>query len=196
MAKSPAGSCSPRPRLTTMSLIMAALLLFTLGVELLEIGPKFAGFLFVLDAGEDHLGARDFGLRILDVFLESRLAPDDAGILVGVGVAIVGRGAGVAAVETIELGPDLVLRAFADGMAGKAFLEGLLAGRHVLRACRVARQRGRQRQNTPCYLHCLVPNKSRPRSPGRPARFRNGFASPMCQPSNGWYRSGSKVTAK
>src|SRR5450631_488886 len=92
-------------------------LLLSIRSELLEIGPKVAGFLFVLDAGEDHLGARNLGARILDVVLEGRLAPDDAGVLVGVGIAEAGRAAGMAAVEAVELGAGEVLRAFADAMA-------------------------------------------------------------------------------
>ena len=66
--------------------------------------------------------------RILDVFLEGRLAPDDAGVLVGVGIAVIGCGAGMAAIEAIEFGADFVLRPFPDGMAGEAFPERLLAG--------------------------------------------------------------------
>ena len=56
-------------------------------------------------------------------------------------IAVVRRGAGMAAVEAVELGADLVLRAFADRMAGQAFLERLLAGGHVLRLRGSRRQR-------------------------------------------------------
>src|SRR4051794_39764080 len=40
------------------------------GVELLEISPQVAALLFVLDAGEYHLGAGNLRARISDVFLE------------------------------------------------------------------------------------------------------------------------------
>jgi len=63
-------------------MLTGTLLFFALGVELFEIGPQVAGFLLVLDAREDHLGTRNLGARILDVFEECRLAPDDAGFLV------------------------------------------------------------------------------------------------------------------
>ena len=64
---------------------------------------------------------------------EACLIPNDAGLLVGVGIAVAGCAAGFAAVEAVELGADLVLGPFANGMAGKAFLERLLAGGYVLR---------------------------------------------------------------
>ena len=58
-------------------------LLLAVGRELVEEIPQVAGLLLALDADEHHLGAGDLGLRILDVFLERRLAPGDPGILVG-----------------------------------------------------------------------------------------------------------------
>src|ERR1039458_5141037 len=76
--------------------------LFPIRAELLEIGPETIDFLFILDAGEDHLGARNLGARVLDVVLEGRLAPYDAGDLVGVGIAEAGRAAGMAAVEAVR----------------------------------------------------------------------------------------------
>lgn len=54
------------------------ILLAAVGLELRDVGPQVVDLLVVLDAGEDHLGARDHGLRIVDVFLEVRLVPDDA----------------------------------------------------------------------------------------------------------------------
>jgi hypothetical protein len=55
-------------------------------VELRNIGPQIAYFLFVLDASEDHLGARNLGARVLDVFLEDRLGPGDPGTLVRIAI--------------------------------------------------------------------------------------------------------------
>src|ERR1700761_4115768 len=101
--------------------------------------PEIVDLLFVLDAGEGHLGARNLGFGILDVLLELGLVPGDAGVLVGVRVGVIRRGSGLAAVEPVELRADLVLGAFADGVAGKAFVEGRFAGGDVLR------QRGRCR---------------------------------------------------
>src|ERR1700674_3326829 len=75
------------------------LLLLAGGVELLEVGPQIGGLLLVLDAGEHHLGPRYLGPRILDVFLERRLVPGNAGVLVGLAVSEPFDGAGLASVE-------------------------------------------------------------------------------------------------
>src|SRR5580700_4826184 len=61
----------------------------TVGIELFQVGPKVVDLLIVLDAGESHFRARDFGLRIFDVFLEGRLIPDDARILVGIAILVI-----------------------------------------------------------------------------------------------------------
>src|SRR6266852_2100760 len=98
-------------------------------VVLREKRPEIVDFLLVLDAGERHLGAGNLRLRILDVFLELRLVPGDAGILVGIGIGIAVGGAGLAAVQSVEFRADLVLGALADGVAGHAFVERRLAGR-------------------------------------------------------------------
>src|SRR3569832_2133268 len=90
------------------------LLLLAVGAERAEIGPEALGFLLVLDAGEDHLGARDLDARVLDVFEELRLVPGDARLLVGLGIAVSRRGAGMASVYAVELGAALVLGAFDD----------------------------------------------------------------------------------
>src|ERR1700676_2993512 len=86
-------------------------------VELRNIGPEVVDLFLVLDAGKRHLGAGDLRLGVLDVFLELRLVPGDARILVGVGVGIIRRRAGLAAVEPVQLRADLVLGAFADRVA-------------------------------------------------------------------------------
>src|ERR1700736_1175111 len=100
----------------------AALLLAAVGLELAHVGPQVARFLLVLDAREEHLGAGNPGARVLDVFLEGRLAPGDARILVGVAVVVAFGGAGLAAVDAVELRTDLVLRVLADVVAGHALL--------------------------------------------------------------------------
>src|SRR6476660_189221 len=54
-------------------------------VELLEVGEHVVDVGFAAPAGEDHLFAVDLRLRVLYVFLEGRLVPGDAGILVRLG---------------------------------------------------------------------------------------------------------------
>ena len=120
--------------------IKSPLLLLALGVELLEVGPQIGALVFVLDAGEHHLGAGNLGARILDVFVEHGLVPGDAGILVRVGVIVALDGAGLAALEAVEHGADLVLGVRADRMAGQALLERVFARGEVLR--RRAARRG------------------------------------------------------
>src|ERR1700761_3518985 len=106
----------------------------TMRVELANIGPQIVDLLLVLDAGEGHFGVRYHGARALDVLLECRLVPDDAGVFIGVGIVEIRHRAGMAAVEAIELGADLVLRAGPDGMAGRAHIEDLLAFAGILSA--------------------------------------------------------------
>ena len=80
------------------TLIMAAALIAaSTGAGLAQdvAGPQVADLLLILDADERHFGVWDFGPGILDVFLEGRLTPDDAGILVGVGIAVIRDGAGL-----------------------------------------------------------------------------------------------------
>src|SRR5260370_35139510 len=62
------------------------LLLTATSSELLEIAPQIREFLVALDAGKNHLGARNLRSRIFVVFLESFLFPGDAGVLVCIGV--------------------------------------------------------------------------------------------------------------
>src|SRR6185437_9990826 len=139
----------PKPRLTTISLIMVqhskpslrslchsirrsrrgidqgqaslivpihpprrTLLFVPVRTELFEVGPQVAGLFFVLDAGENHLGVGNLGAWILDVFLEGCFVPSDAGILVGVRVAVLGDRAGMTTVEPVEHGADLVFCPF------------------------------------------------------------------------------------
>src|SRR5262249_32810026 len=123
------------------------------GAELLDIRPLIGYLVLALDAGENHLGALNLGARILDVFLERLFAPGNARVLVGVGIIVPGRAAGFAAVDPIELGTDLVLGVLADRVARQAFLERLLARRHVLRPC-ATRRGGESRRNQhprPCH---------------------------------------------
>src|SRR5215470_18732409 len=102
-------------------------------VVLRNVRPEGVRLVLVLDAGEHHLGAGNFSLGIPNVFEEDILIPGDAGILVGVGIGIALDAAGLAAVEAVEHRADLVLGAFADGVAGQALVERRLAGIGVLR---------------------------------------------------------------
>src|SRR5581483_4603214 len=122
-----------RPSVRRAAGAASALLLLAVLVELRDVGPEVATFLLVLDAGEHHLGAGNFGLRVRDVFEELILVPGDAGALVGVGIVEPFDCAGLAAVEPVEHRPDFVLGAFTDRMTGEALLEGVLAGGDVLR---------------------------------------------------------------
>jgi hypothetical protein len=57
------------------------------------------------------------------LFLEGRLIPDDARILVGIGILVIRDATGLAAVQAILFGTDLVLRARADAVADQTLLE-------------------------------------------------------------------------
>src|SRR5262245_35693234 len=103
-------------------------LLLAVGAELLEIGPQVVGLGLAPQPDEHHLGAGDLGLRVLDVVLEGRLVPGEAGALVGARIAVAVDGARLAPVERIERRADLVLGPFADRVAGDALLEHDLAG--------------------------------------------------------------------
>ena len=56
---------------------------------------------------KSHFGARDFGLRIFDVFLEGRLIPDDARILVGIGILVIRDATGLRPSRPFWAGPIL-----------------------------------------------------------------------------------------
>jgi hypothetical protein len=92
------------------------LLYIALGIELLQICPQILCLLFVLDTGKYHFGARDFCLRILDIFLESLFAR----FLIGIGIAIIQRTSGVTAIEAIEFGSDTVRCARPDFVTRRA----------------------------------------------------------------------------
>lgn len=55
-----------------------SLLLFSVGAELAEIGPKIFCFALVLDAGKHHFCARYLRLRILDVGEKRLFAPHNS----------------------------------------------------------------------------------------------------------------------
>ena len=61
---------------------------------MVEEGDEVLDALLVFQARIDHLGARNFRARILDVFGEGCFIPGDTGILVGVSVVVALDGAG------------------------------------------------------------------------------------------------------
>src|SRR5579863_5585146 len=96
--------------------------------------------MFVLVAGESHFRSRNRAPRIVDVFLEHFLVPDDARFLVGFGIGVVGDAAGMATVKAVELGSDLIGRARTDVVARHALLE------YVCALCRILRERNAARR--------------------------------------------------
>ncbi len=106
--------------------------LLAVGAELLQVGEDVVDVGLVGEAREDHLGARHLGLRVLDVFAERRFVPCQAGILVGLGVAITFHRTGMAANHAIEDGADRVLGGLADLVTDLALEENLFACSGIL----------------------------------------------------------------
>src|SRR6266481_9830618 len=97
-------------------------LLTAISGELLEIAPQSREFLVALDAGKNHLGARNLRARIFDVFLECFLVPGDAGILVCIGVAEAFNRASLSTIKPVKHRSNLVGGVLADTMTGAHFL--------------------------------------------------------------------------
>src|SRR5450432_52599 len=108
------------------------LLLFPVGIELLEKRDQVAGLLLVLQSGINHLGTRDFRFRVLDVVAEGSLIPGDARILVRVRIRIAGRAARLAADDAIEDRSNRIFGIVADLMAHLAHAKDLLSGGGIL----------------------------------------------------------------
>src|SRR5580704_14837952 len=108
-------------------------------IELADVGPQIGDLLLVGDAHESHFGARNHGLGVFDVLLESVRLPNDARFLVGVGIGVIRDAPGLAAVEAIELRAEHVLGVLTDLVAGPAQAESLLALGGVLRGRRGGR---------------------------------------------------------
>src|SRR3974390_2255475 len=96
-------------------------------VELFEVGPQVGGFLWVLDAKENHLGSRYLCSGVGDVFLECRLIPHDTRIFVRVRVVVAGDRSGFAAIKTVLNRTDLVLGTRTNRVARCALNKRLLA---------------------------------------------------------------------
>ena len=61
----------------------------------------------LLETGEGHLGAGDVLLGVLEVGEQGLVVPDDARLLVGLGVDVAGDGARLATKEAVERGAGL-----------------------------------------------------------------------------------------
>src|SRR5215211_5849556 len=127
--------------------------LAAVGLELRQVGPQVGGLLLLLDAGKDHLGAGHLGAWILDVFLERGFVPGDAGVLVGIAVAVALYRARLVPVQSIEDRTYLVFRVGPDVMARLAFPEGGFAGLHVL-GYRYSRRTREDRHANNQASHC------------------------------------------
>lgn len=73
--------------------------------------------LLLLETTEGHLGAGEVLLGVLEVGEEGLLVPGDAGLLVGVGVAVASDGTGLATEEAVQERADLVAAVLLDGVA-------------------------------------------------------------------------------
>ena len=73
-----------------------------IGVELTHVSPQVFDLLLVLDARKDHFGAGNLRLGIFYVLFECRFIPNDARVLVGIGIVETWYSAGLAVIETIE----------------------------------------------------------------------------------------------
>ncbi len=88
-----------------------------------HVGDEVGAVLGLLDAGEDHLGAGDELLGVLEVLEEVLLVPGDTRVLVGSGVGVALAGAGLAADDAVEVGALLGLALSSnDGVALEAEL--------------------------------------------------------------------------
>jgi len=74
----------------------------------LHVSDDVAALLVLLQAGENHLGARDVLLRVDQVLEEVLVGPDDARALVGLGELVALRLAALAAEHAVEVGAVLV----------------------------------------------------------------------------------------
>ena len=75
-----------------------------LGGGLLDVGYQVAPVLLLLEAGEDHLGARDVLLGVLEVDVKGVLVPGDALADVGGGVRKAGSSSGLSSPHAVQVG--------------------------------------------------------------------------------------------
>ena len=131
---------------------------------------------------EEHLGAGNLAARIFQIFLQGRLIPGDAGILVGIAVGVVRISAGLAADDAVQHRPDRILGAFADLVAGLALEKHLLAKSRVLSGRGAHRARERQGSEYVDLKICHWPIRDlRSVGTGKPALRQNHRAGGVCQ---------------
>ena len=73
-----------------------------------KVGNDISTLLWLLEAGEGHLGAGHELLRVLKIDVEHLRGPDNAAVQVSLGVHEARNGAGVAADETVQVRADAV----------------------------------------------------------------------------------------
>jgi hypothetical protein len=129
------------------------------GAELLEVGDDIGDVFVGRQAGKNHL-CPNHSLRVLQIGLEVRLSPGDAGSLVGFRVIVAGIGPGLSTDHAVENRADEVFGVLADLMADLAFRgEDFFAGPGVLRGG------GARRSNEQC------PGNRRKTAPYSPPLF-------------------------
>merc|ERR1719277_539493 len=80
-------------------------------------GNEVRALLLLLDTREDHLGARDVLLWVHQILEHVLVGPNNAGVLVRLGVSKPVIGAGLAAHDAPKRGPLLSVPALLDGVA-------------------------------------------------------------------------------
>ena len=75
-----------------------------LGGGLLDVGYQVAPVLLLLEAGEDHLGARDVLFGVLEVDVKGVLVPGDALADVGGGVREASSSSGLSSPHAVQVG--------------------------------------------------------------------------------------------
>src|ERR1700743_2096598 len=100
---------------------------FAVGPKLLEIGNDIVNVLILRQTRENHLGAGNLGARVFQIFLQGRVVPGEAGVLVGIAIGVVWWGAGLAANDAVEHRSNGILGRLANLVAGPAFEKYLLA---------------------------------------------------------------------
>src|SRR5207237_4904678 len=107
--------------------------LFSRRVELFEIGDDIVNLLRVFQTGKSHFGTGYLGLRILDVFAESRFIPGDSGILVRGRIAVAFDHPGLSPEQPVKHRANGLLCVLPNLVTRLALDENLLARSCVLR---------------------------------------------------------------
>lgn len=89
----------------------------------LDVGDQISALVGLLETSEDHLGAGDVFLRVLEVLEQGIFVPGDSLLDVGFGVRESGSLASFAAHDAAQVGSDLVFAASFNGVALSASLD-------------------------------------------------------------------------